>query len=247
MPDAGPPPDYCTEIRPILQASCLGTCHGSQNGYPNSPTDFRLDYYERPAPAAPGAKEKALRIKDRIYDRRDMPPLNELIVFVTTDAQRAQVNTWVKMGAPLGAGTCELDAGVDPPKADAGALDGGVDAGVRFSTDIQPILQMRCGGANGNCHFAAMPAAGMSLTAANAYRSLAGDGGVTGAPTAGCNAQVRRVVPGSTAQSMLWRKLSNDGTKCGNAMPNNTAGLATVDATQFQRIVQWINQGAPNN
>src|SRR5207302_9780478 len=65
--DAGPPPDYCEEIRPIMQTDCLGTCHGAQMGYPNSPRDFRLDYFATPTLrdgglGLPGVKDKADRI-----------------------------------------------------------------------------------------------------------------------------------------------------------------------------------------
>ena len=41
--DAGPAPDWCTEIKPIMNTQCLFTCHGPQMGYPQTPMDFRLD------------------------------------------------------------------------------------------------------------------------------------------------------------------------------------------------------------
>ena len=245
--DAGPPPDYCTEVRPILQLSCLGTCHGAQMGYANSPIDFRLDYYQRPAPALPGVKARADRVQDRIYVRKDMPPLTDIVAFAISNDQRALVNKWVKAGAPYGSGHCEDDAGVDPPKLDAGT-DAGVDAGVviRYATDIQPIFQARCGGGANNCHFMSPPRGGLSLTAANSYNQLVNNANNNTNCTPN-NGATKRVVPNNTAQSMLWRKLAADGQKCGDAMPDGTAGLITVDNQQFQKVVQWINQGAPNN
>lgn len=252
VPDAGPPPDYCTEIRPILQLSCLGTCHGTQMGYPNSPSDFRLDYWEpgtaqRTAdggPGVPGVKDKISRIKARIYDEPTMPPQDFPIP--PTDAQRKLVNRWVtKFGAPLGEGSCELyDAGApqtDGGTTDGGARDGGVDAGapVSFATDILPIFTNNCG----PCH-TTNTSGGLSLTAANAYNAL-----VNANVSAGCaTGPQKRVLANAPQQSQLWLKTGDDPNKCNMFMPRGAAQpLKTSQPAAFDRIERWIRQGAQNN
>ena len=236
--DAGPPPDYCTEIRPIMLTDCLGTCHGSQMGYPNSPPGFRLDYYEPPTLAdgglgVPGVKAKAAQIKKRAYDDRDMPPVDFPIM--PTVAQRQLIDKWVRMGFPLGDGGCEADAG---PTVDAGSGDGGPP--VSFSVDVLPIF----GGGNCSCHTGTNDAGSLSLNAGGAYNQL-----VSHATSVGCQAgMATRVVPNSTTSSQLWLKLANDPAKCNAFMPRD-AGMALKfsNPAQFKTIEDWIKQGAKNN
>ncbi|MBL8952351.1 MAG: hypothetical protein JNK82_16345, partial [Myxococcaceae bacterium] len=251
---AGPPPDFCTEIRPILELNCLGTCHGDQMGYPNSPPDFRLDYWE-PGPqhrrpdggeGLPGIKAKVDRIKARIFDQPTMPP-NDFGI-APSAAQRSLVNRWVaKFGAPLGSGECVLgvpDAGApDAGAPDAGRTDGGAaDAGppVRFSTDVLPILTARCG----PCH-TTNSSGGLSLTPANAFNQLvnvqvSGTCMPAGTPR-------MRVLPNAPMQSQLWLKLSDNANKCGNFMPRTNPPLmplSLISAQQFSVIDRWIRGGA---
>jgi hypothetical protein len=235
--DAGPPPDYCEEVRPILQRYCLGTCHGDQMGYPNSPPDFRLDYYSPPrlrdgGLGLPGVSSKADRVQDRIYRRRDMPPLDFPITPTTTD--RALVDKWVRMGFPLGDGGCEVDAG---PPVDAGNPDGGPP--VSFSVDVVPIFQNGC-----RCHTGTNDAGSLSLNAGVAYNALVGR-----ATSMGCQGgMATRVVPNAPMSSQLWLKLANDPAKCNAYMPPDAGGgLRATNPAQFDLIDKWIRQGARNN
>lgn len=239
-PDSGlPPPDagsWCGDIRPLFLRSCVGTCHNDNPVYPNAPKDFRLDAYRPPA-SFPGVADKLARIKARCVDTRDMPPIAEITAFPFSNAERALVDGWVRAGGAEGEGApCDTDIFTNPDGGRDGGTDGGTDAGqISFSTQIVPIFTARCG----PCHTTNV-SGGLSLTAANAYAQLVG-------PNATCNAAVERVMPGNLQASMLWRKLMNTADKCGNAMPNNTAGLAVTQPAEFQRIVQWIQQGARNN
>jgi hypothetical protein len=175
-------------------------------------------------------------VKSRNVDTRDMPPVTELIAFPFSNAERDMVGAWYRSGYPEGEGApCDniilLDAGTSD-----GGTDGGTDAGlVSFANVVVPIFQTRCS----PCH-TTNTSGGLSLTAANAYTNLVG-------PNTTCNTAVKRVTPSNTQNSMLWRKLMNTADKCGNAMPNGTAGLATTQPAEFQKIQSWIQQGALNN
>ena len=97
-PDAGVVPTYCAEVRPILAAHCISSCHGVDNST-SGETEFRLDYYEPTvAGQVKGAKAMAPRIKSRAFDRRDMPPLDQP---QPSDAQRALLARWATAGAPF--------------------------------------------------------------------------------------------------------------------------------------------------
>lgn len=241
--DAGPPVDYCTDIRPIIQAKCLFTCHSAQMGYPNSPKDFRLDYYD-PADSGgfndgglnflPGLHEKAGRCYARIVTG-DMPPDQQVFPGYSA-TEKANFYKWLDAGAPLGAGTCEQ------PAKDGGT-DGGVDAGppMSFANDIQPILTATC--ATVGCHTGATPTGTMNLSTGNAYNAL-----VNVNTSAGCNAGgSKRVVAFSPYTSMLWQKLTPDGGYCNNSMPRNLVILRTQQPANFAKIEAWIVQGAKNN
>ncbi len=232
--DAGPTPDYCTEIKPILTLSCIGTCHGVQMGYPGSPPNFRLDYYVTPdaggpdgGPGLPGVYEMRLRVQARINDTTSpMPPTD--FPLPPTQAQRDLVSKWVDRGAPYGSGNCETKP------------DGGADGGVSFSIDVEPIFGLYCS----PCHTTDTPRSGnLDLSSSAAYNALVG-------PDATCmimGATVKRVVPFDTTNSLLWRKLTPDGGACGNTMPNMGTVLRTAHTAEFNTIDAWIRQGAKNN
>lgn len=241
--DAGPPPDagsWCADFKTLFLRSCVGTCHNDNPVFSSpqagtAPKGFRLDSYADVGTNL-GVRSKLDRVKARCVDQKDMPPVSEAIAFPFSAAERAQVDRWIRYGAPEGPGApCDTgiftnDAGQD------GGTDGGTDAGlVSFSAQVAPIFQTRCG----PCHITGT-SGGLSLTAANAYAQLVG-------PNATCNAAVRRVTPSNTQASMLWRKLMNTADKCGVAMPSGTAGLATTNPVEFGRIQTWIQQGALNN
>ncbi|AGC45965.1 hypothetical protein MYSTI_04673 [Myxococcus stipitatus DSM 14675] len=101
--DAGPVPTYCDDVQPILAATCVGACHGADTSGSGLST-FRLDYYEPTGNGVPGARAKALRIRVRASDSKDMPPAGNP---APTAEQRAVLARWVAGGAPL----CGPDAG----------------------------------------------------------------------------------------------------------------------------------------
>ncbi|MBK7860206.1 MAG: hypothetical protein IPJ65_16650 [Archangiaceae bacterium] len=253
IPDAGPPPDYCSEIRPLLDKYCLGTCHGAQMGFPNVPYDFRLDYWE-PGPnqlladggaGLPGVKARLDRIDARIFlDRSNlMPPPPDMYPIQPTEADRALVHKWItKFDAVILDGGCLPTEGLVAMKNDGGMDAGSVDAGapVSFATDVLPIFT----GGNCNCHTGANTSGTLSLTAANAYNNL-----VNVNTSMGCNnGMAKRVVANSPQTSMLWLKASNDPNKCNNFMPRGAAmPLSQMNAAQFDTITRWIRQGARNN
>lgn len=99
-PNAGPVPTWCQDIRPILEANCVSTCHGaittgSDRSY------FRLDMYEADGGVA-GAKLMAPRIHARTVVFRTMPPPGNP---EPTEAERALIDRWAAGGAPACAET----------------------------------------------------------------------------------------------------------------------------------------------
>lgn len=234
--DAGPPPDYCTEIRPVIAAKCLGTCHSSQMVYPNSPKDFRLDYYQSLDGGLPGMKDKGPRVYARAV-ANDMPPLVEQAVFPPyTMAEKLTFAKWLDAGSPYGNGNCE-----SPTPGDGGSGDAGVvDAGPQFSfaTDIQPIFNARC---NAACHNAGSLNGQLNLTTGNSHAAL------VAVNTSGGCAGGQRVVAFDPKASQLWKKLTPDGGYCLNTMPRNLVQLRISQPAEFNRIEAWIAQGAKNN
>jgi hypothetical protein len=236
--DGGPDFDggtWCADIKFLFNRSCIGTCHNDNPVYPNAPKGFRLDSYRDIGPNL-GVQSKIDRVKARNVDTRDMPPVTELLAFPFSPEERNLVFNWYRAGYPEGDGPCDNTFTNPDAGNDGGRADAGVDAGlVSFANVVVPIFQTRCG----PCH-TTNTAGQLSLLPANAYAQLVG-------PNAVCNAAVERVMPGNLQGSMLWRKLMNTNDKCGNAMPNLTAGLAVTQPAEFQRIQTWIQQGAQNN
>jgi hypothetical protein len=98
--DAGPVPTWCQDIRPILAASCVASCHGadtSQSGI----KDFRLDQYAAIG-GVNGARDLAARIKARAVDQAGtpgaMPPPGKP---APSAAERELLSRWIAGGTPL--------------------------------------------------------------------------------------------------------------------------------------------------
>jgi len=94
-PDAGPVPTWCQDIRPILAASCVGSCHGATTSG-SGRADFRLDLYAQDGGVL-GAREMASRIKARAVEQRNMPPPGNP---APSAAERDLLSRWVLGGAP---------------------------------------------------------------------------------------------------------------------------------------------------
>ncbi len=143
-------------------------------------------------------------------------------------------------GAQTQTGICvAADQGV--PTTDGGSCN---VASISFSRDVQPIFTARC--TAGGCHSAISPAGDLNLTAPGAVARLVNQ--PTSSPCNGAFPNVPRVKPGDTRNSMIWRKCSDDPTKCFDAMPPPLARpLITSSPCEFARLEAWIQQGALDN
>ncbi|PTL77356.1 hypothetical protein DAT35_45510 [Vitiosangium sp. GDMCC 1.1324] len=94
-PDAGPVPTWCRDIRPILAASCVASCHGADTSGSHR-TDFRLDQYEASGGVL-GARDLAARIKVRAVDQQSMPPAGNP---APSAEQRELLTRWIAGGTP---------------------------------------------------------------------------------------------------------------------------------------------------
>ena len=95
-PGGGGPFDYCKDVKPLLDKSCVANCHGVDTTG-SSQTTFRLDQYVFDSGFPLGAFAKASRIRIRVSDD-SMPPANfspRLSV-----EERQIVTRWVDLGAP---------------------------------------------------------------------------------------------------------------------------------------------------
>jgi hypothetical protein len=245
--DAGPPIDYCRDIKPVLNSTCLFTCHSAQMGYPGSPPGFRLDYWFTPmfsdgGMGTPGVSSQIPQIDAVVYtdyynsathnDPSQMPPVT-FAAATMSEAQRNLFHRWIHaFGGSLGDGGCEVDAGMAAPD------DGGTP--VSFAADVKPVFMQYCI----SCHGGATPSAMLDLTPANAHAQLVGH-----ATSSGCNAGgSTRVVANSLSQSMLWLKITNDPLKCNGLEPNGAAQpFSTTNVSGTQKIRDWILQGAKDN
>ena len=102
-----------------------------------------------------------------------------------------------------------------------------------FAGVVQEIFNRR-GCAASSCH-GSFEAAGLNLTAGNAYANLVN--------VTATQAAVARVIPGNANESYLVVKLEGRQT-VGQQMPLGGSALDNIDLTN---IKNWINQGANNN
>ncbi len=91
---------------------------------------------------------------------------------------------------------------------------------IKYSTDIQPIINASCA-INGGCH----NAAGNSSTGGRDYTVLA------------------TLQADATAASML-NDINGTPTRGHNTMPLNLPSLSSCD---INKITRWVNEGAPSN
>lgn len=127
----------------------------------------------------------------------------------------------------------DFDAGVDP----AFGLPDVVVATPSYAMHIQPILDKRC--SIGGCHSLASAQAGLVLHASVSHGSLVG-------VASSLRPSFVRVVPFDAGSSWLVRIIgSDDEARFGHQrMPLSSAPLTP---NQIATIVNWIEQGAPNN
>lgn len=105
-----------------------------------------------------------------------------------------------------------------------------------FQTNIQPIFTARC--VQGGCHTVASAQGHLVLAPGYAYDSLVNRPAYL--------ADFIRVKPGDHTNSWLWRMIAADSSvRFGlERMPFEAEPLTD---NQIQTIVNWIDEGAPNN
>ncbi len=109
-------PDYCHDVKPILDRTCVANCHGPDISGGGGNT-FRLDQYS--VAVVGGAFEKRARVQARV-SADDMPPPGPANPRPTA-AERALVIRWVTTGGENCRG-----GGTDGGTPDGGTGDGGV-------------------------------------------------------------------------------------------------------------------------
>ncbi len=115
--------------------------------------------------------------------------------------------------------------------------NGGTGGTVSFSVEIQPIFTTACAGCHspgGNADSARIPS---HLTDGEAYDLIVGVPSVQ-------RSDLILVVPGDSAASLLYLKVSSISPPTGNRMPLFAPVLSDAE---IGLIRDWINQGAENN
>lgn len=92
------PADYCRDVKPLLDRSCVSTCHGANPTYAGSPKGFRLDYYESTDGGLPGVKAQAQRVVIRSTEDT-MPPSTATEPRISS-TEREVLTRWIQSGAP---------------------------------------------------------------------------------------------------------------------------------------------------
>jgi len=151
------------------------------------------------------------------------------------------------VGSPVGSGDDCDDTmpGVNPGVAVDGVdgvdndCDGQIDEGpfgVDFGADVQPILTANC--TNTQCHDGFMPAAGLDLTAGNAYAQMVG-------VVSSQNAPMPLIAPADTFNSYFLHKVYGTHLAVGGSgseMPKNPNPPLT--APELALLSLWVTEGA---
>ncbi len=125
-------------------------------------------------------------------------------------------------------GACQTDVPMPaPPSGNA----------VSFSGDIQPIFNASCSGCHSAGGFAAIQGIALRLTAGESFNGLVNQ-------ASSQQANLTLVVPGDSASSLLFQKVSSNTPPIGSTMPLFGGPLSAV---QSGLIRDWIDQGAMNN
>lgn len=102
---------------------------------------------------------------------------------------------------------------------------------VTLSRDVQPIFTANC--AFAGCHAGSAPQLGLDLSAGEAFASLVNVDSLW-------IPQLKRVVPGDSANSFLYQKVSQDSPAAGARMPIG----GSLTAAEIDLIRRWIDGGA---
>lgn len=106
-----------------------------------------------------------------------------------------------------------------------------------FSHNVQPIFTANC--AVVGCHVPGNPTGGLILAAGFAY-------GQTVNVVSAFNSPMKRILPGDTANSFLYLKISMATPPKGTRMPAPATGNVLAQS-DIDTVARWITQGAPNN
>ncbi|NGP76464.1 hypothetical protein G3570_07460 [Balneolaceae bacterium YR4-1] len=105
------------------------------------------------------------------------------------------------------------------------------DRPVSFSEDIQPIFSGNC--TTSGCHDSNTQESGVNLTSYDAALN-----------SIGVQYGTEIIDPGSSSNSPIVDKISNENPQFGQRMPLNRQPLSDAE---IDSVVAWINNGAPNN
>ena len=106
-----------------------------------------------------------------------------------------------------------------------------------FATDILPILTVECGGCHSPGGIADVAGIELQLTANEAFNRAVGQPSVQ-------DPSLTIIVPGDSASSLLFLKISSNTPPVGIRMPQSAPPLSANEITLIQT---WIDQGALNN
>ncbi len=112
-----------------------------------------------------------------------------------------------------------------------------VDAGVTLAVIEARVFRPHC--AVPSCHASMEPTGHMRLDDDNPATTLRG---VMAMGVACGGSGLVRVQPGDAANSLLYRKISEDAPPCGTRMPQ---GLAPLSPDLIALVRDWIAAGAP--
>ncbi len=136
----------------------------------------------------------------------------------------------------LGAGCSTYVAPVENQDG-GGDTSVGVEGAVSFAANIQPIFTTTCAGCHSPGGIADMAGIPTFLREGESYDMIVN---VTSVQDDG----LVLVVPGDSATSLLFQKVSSDSPPVGNRMPLFAPVLSD---NEIKLIQDWIDQGAENN
>jgi hypothetical protein len=123
----------------------------------------------------------------------------------------------------------------DPDAPDAGDMQGG-DA-VLFEDEVQKIFNARCATCHSVGGFADVRGIRALLTTGDSYDLIVNQPSVQ-------DPDLTIVVPGDSANSLLFEKISSDAPTVGARMP---LGGPEMPAAEIEVIRRWIDEGALDN
>lgn len=120
--------------------------------------------------------------------------------------------------------------GVNMPAPSTGAA-------VSFANEVQPIFNQLCTGCHVTGGLADLSGIALKLVDGQSFDLLVNQ------PSAQ-NPDLTLVMPGDSANSLLFQKVSSDSPPVGATMPLIGRRLTS---TELATLRDWIDQGAPNN